>query len=97
MRAAQILKMFALKQPAQLRQKLEQLQARASACACSLALHVAHAERPHAPQRDKKLGKITKASATQQASEILAALQKLGDEARDTHAFGCAWLCAPLT
>ena len=35
-----------------------------------------------AAQRDKKLGKITKAEATQQAIEILAALQKLGDEVR---------------
>ncbi len=46
----------------------------------------AHARSRAAPaaraQRDKKLGKISKADATQQATEILSALQKLGDEAR---------------
>lgn len=48
---------------------------------------------PDAPvpaQRDKKLGKITKAAATQQAIEILAALQKLGDEVRAAAASSAA-------
>ena len=47
--------MFALKQPAALRERLEQL------------------------QRDKKLGKITKAQAQQQGLEVLIALRRLGD------------------
>lgn len=46
-----------------------------------------------AAQRDKKLGKISKAGATQQAIEILAALQKLGDEVRATQAGDVVRVC----
>jgi hypothetical protein len=45
--------MFALKQPAQLRQKLEQLQARASASACSLALHFRSRKSAHTAERQE--------------------------------------------
>ncbi len=62
---AQVIKLFALAQPAQLRQKLEQL------------------------QRDKKLGKVSKAAATEQALEVLTALKKLGDTARAAHRLHC--------
>ena len=68
--------MFALKQPAQLRQRLEQLQARPRIACRSQSLHAPDARLLFC-QRDKKLGKITKASATQQAMEVLAALQRL--------------------
>jgi hypothetical protein len=77
--AEQVIKLFALKQPAQLRQRLEQLQARRRRASNALASALLT---PCPVQRDKKLGKITKADATQQAMEILTALQKLGDEAR---------------
>ena len=85
--AAQVIKLFALKQPAQLRQRLEQLQARARrSCNASRAPLLTL---PPPTQRDKKLGKITKADATQQAMEILTALQKLGDEVRGSLAHLC--------
>ena len=88
--SAQVIKLLALKQPAQLRQRLEQLQARATwrTVAVRLALTTSPA------QRDKKLGKITKAAATQQAIEILAALQKLGDEVRRRCLLGALLVCS---
>ena len=88
--SAQVIKLFALKQPAQLRQRLEQLQARAMRRAGCGALRLT----PCPTQRDKKLGKITKAAATQQAIEILAALQKLGDEVRVAVACSAAHMFA---
>jgi len=51
----EVIKLFALREPGQLRQRLEQV------------------------QRDRKLGKLAQEAATQQAIEILAALQRLGD------------------
>lgn len=62
-RTPEVIKLFALAQPAGLRQRLAGL------------------------QRDKKLGKISKAAATAQALEILTALKKLGDALSEDEAF----------
>jgi hypothetical protein len=62
-RTPEVIKLFALAQPAGLRQRLAGL------------------------QRDKKLGKISKAAATAQALEILSALRKLGDTLSEDESF----------
>lgn len=96
----EVIKLFALKQPSQLRQRLDQLQVRNThrrpVGPFLLVFRGRHflldqggplwmrRLRPPPPQqRDKTLGKISKAQAQQQGLEVLIALKRLGDKARD--------------
>lgn len=88
----EVIKLFALKQPSQLRQRLDQLQARFTATSegggkqpllpAACARRMTPPFRPP-PQRDKTLGKISKAQAQQQGLEVLIALKRLGDKLSD--------------